>query len=124
LLAPDDIEAVSAVDPYDAVSDELAHIPFTDAHYCAIALALARKVHALIIPERKVLVLDCDNTLWRGLVGEDGVEGIGIWAGFAPLQRFAVRIQAQGGLVCLSSKNSERDVLDVFSTRSDMVLKL
>ena len=124
LLAPKDIEAVSGVDLYDAVSDGLAHIPFTDAYYCAIALALARKAHVLLVPERKVLVLDCDNTLWRGVVGEDGVDGIGISAGFAALQRFAVRIQAQGGLVCLSSKNSERDVLDVFSTRSDMVLKL
>lgn len=124
LLRAGDVDLVSVGERYDADSNELAHIPFTEAHYSALALAITRKIHALLVPDRKVLVLDCDNTLWRGVVGEDGVEGITIPPAFARLHEFAVKAQAQGVLICLASKNSERDVLEVFETRPDMVLKL
>ena len=123
-LLPGDVDQVSAGERYDAESDDLGHIPFTEAHYSALALALTRKVHALLVPDRKVLVLDCDNTLWRGVVGEDGVEGISIPEAFVSLQAFAVKVQAEGVLICLASKNSERDVLEVFETRPEMILKL
>jgi FkbH-like protein len=124
LLSPEDTDLVSTQERYDGFGDELAHIPFTEDYYAAIALAIARKVHALRVPAHKVLVLDCDETLWRGVVGEDGVDGITIPPHLAQLQQFAVKIQAQGALVCLVSKNTERDVLDVFERRSDMILKI
>ncbi len=124
LLASTEIDVVAGDEHYDSVGDELAHVPFTDEHYASIALALARKVHALRVPAHKVLVLDCDNTLWRGVVGEDGVHGITIPPALARVQQFAVEMQARGILICLASKNTERDVLEVFETRSDMVLKL
>jgi predicted enzyme involved in methoxymalonyl-ACP biosynthesis len=58
-------------------------------------------------------------------LGEDGGHGITITPALARVQRFAVEMQAQGGtLICLASKNAERDVLEVFEMRSDMVLKL
>jgi predicted enzyme involved in methoxymalonyl-ACP biosynthesis len=75
LLSAADLEPVSAGEHYDSVTDELAHLPFTEEQYASIALAIARKVHALLVPAHKVLVLDCDETLWRGVVGEDGVAG-------------------------------------------------
>jgi FkbH-like protein len=106
------------------MGDELAHMPFSEEHYASIALAIARKVHALRVPSHKVLVLDCDDTLWRGIVGEDGVNGITLSPGCACLQQFAVKLQAQGVLVCLASKNTERDVLEVLEKRSDMPLKI
>jgi FkbH-like protein len=123
LLSPTEIELVTGGEHYDTAADELAHVPFTDGHYASIGLAIARKVHALRVPPHKVLVLDCDNTLWRGAVGEDGVEGIMIPPALARVQQFAVEVQARGTLVCLASKNTERDVLEVFEKRSDMVLK-
>jgi FkbH-like protein len=124
LLLPGDVNLVSAGECYDAESNDIGHMPFTEAYYADLALALTRKVHALLVPDRKVLVLDCDNTLWKGVVGEDGVEGLAISPAFASLQAFAVKVQAQGVLICLASKNSERDVLEVFETRAGMVLKL
>jgi FkbH-like protein len=123
ILTPHDIEIVAGEARYDGVSDELAHMPFTQEHYASIALAIARKVHALRVPAHKVLVLDCDQTLWRGVVGEDGVDGIAITPAFAAVQEFALRAQAQGVLVCLASRNAERDVLDVLEKRPDMILK-
>jgi FkbH-like protein len=124
LIAPEDVDLVSTEDRFDEAGDELAHMPFTEEHYASIALAIARKAHALRVPAHKVLVLDCDETLWRGIVGEDGVDGISIPPSLAHLQQFAVNIQAQGALVCLVSKNNERDVLEVFEKRADMTLKL
>ena len=115
---------MSSGERYDSLRDELAHIPFTEEHFASIALAIVRKVHALRVPAHKVLVLDCDNTLWHGVVGEDGIDGIAIPPAQIDLQRFAIDQQANGTLVCLASKNAERDVLDVFENRADMMLKL
>ena len=123
LLSSDEIDGVSKGERYDPLSDKLAHIPYTQQYYASISLAIARKAHSLLVPPHKVLVLDCDNTLWRGVVGEDGVDGISITPAFASLQRFAVKMHSQGVLVCLVSKNAERDVLEVFEKRSDMILR-
>ena len=123
LLSEEEIELVASGTRYDELSDRLAHIPYTEEHYASLALAIARKAHALRVPANKVLLLDCDNTLWRGVVGEDGVDGISIPQSLARIQRFAAEVQARGVLVCLVSKNAERDVLEVFEKRSDMVLK-
>ncbi|HZP44650.1 MAG TPA: HAD-IIIC family phosphatase [Candidatus Binataceae bacterium] len=112
-----------AEDSYDALADRLGHVPFSEEQYAAIALALARRVHALRLSPYKVLALDCDQTLWSGVVAEDGVQGLSVSPGRACLQRFAVEKQAQGVLICLVSKNAESDVLDVFRQRSDMILQ-
>lgn len=124
LLSSEELELSSPEESYDSIGDELAHMPFTEAHYASIGLAIARKVHALLVPAHKVLLLDCDETLWRGVVGEDGVEGISITEGHTCLQQFAVKIQEQGVLLCLVSKNTEQDVLKVFAKRTEMTLKL
>lgn len=123
ILHPQDIDVVAGNDRFDPESNRLAHVPFTEGHYASLSLAIARKVHAFLVPDRKVLVLDCDNTLWRGVVGEDGVDGIAISPSFACLQKFALKLQAQGVLISLASKNVERDVLDVLEQRPDMLLK-
>jgi FkbH-like protein len=123
LFAPE-IDRLSSGDRYDRVSDDLAHVPFSRDYYASLAVGIARKAHAALVPPHKVLVLDCDNTLWRGVVGEDGVDGIEITPAFAKLQEFVIKVHSEGTLICLVSKNSERDVLDVFKTRSHMVLKL
>jgi FkbH-like protein len=123
LLEDADIERVSCGSREDAEADRLAHIPYVDSHFAALALALARKLHALRIPARKVLVLDCDNTLWRGVVGEDGPDGIELPPGMLALQRRAVELQQEGVLVALASKNVEEDVDAAFATRADMVLR-
>ncbi len=116
------IAAVASADRYDAARDELAHIPYTETFFAALALAIARRVHAIRLIAAKVLVLDCDNTLWRGVVGEDGVGGLEISPPYLAVQEFAIAQQAKGVLVCLASKNSEADVLEVLEKRPDMRL--
>jgi FkbH-like protein len=78
---------------------------------------------------RKVLVLDCDNTLWDGVLGEDGIDGIGMdptttrGRPFADAQRLALSLQQRGVLIGLCSKNNAEDVAAVISSHPQMVLR-
>jgi FkbH-like protein len=123
LLYSNDIAKVFAGERFDIVSDELAHIPFTKDFFASLAIGIVRNAHASLIPPHKVLALDCDNTLWRGVVGEDGVDGLKLPTCYTKLQQFAIEAHSRGVLICLVSKNSENDVLDVFERRHDMLLK-
>jgi FkbH-like protein len=123
VLVSDEIDPLCATERFDPIADRLAHIPYTDDYLAALAIVVARRIHLLRTPAHKVLVLDCDNTIWRGVVGEDGPGGVALDPAFLGVQDFAVAVQAEGALVCLVSKNVEADVIEVFDTRSDMVLK-
>jgi FkbH-like protein len=69
---------------------------------------------------KKVLALDCDGTLWKGVVGEDGPLGVEPYVAF---QKALVQVAKQGVLLVLVSKNNEADVWEVFDTNPAMVLK-
>ena len=103
--------------------DEIAHIPYRDAYLHVLATLVARHVYRKIAPLRKVVVVDCDNTLWRGVVGEVGPDGVEFDEGHRALHETLIRLSAGGVLVCLCSKNEEADVWRVFDTRSDFSLR-
>ena len=69
-------EQIERLYPVDAIHDpegeRLGKIPYTELYYCALGTALVRFTHALFQPPFKVIALDCDNTLWAGICGEDG----------------------------------------------------
>ncbi len=77
----------------------------------------------------KVLVLDCDNTLWGGVVGEDGVAGIALDPHDYPgnvywhVQQRIRFLQHHGVLLCLATKNEPADVDAVFASHTSMVLR-
>jgi FkbH-like protein/FkbM family methyltransferase len=112
-----------ARDYHDAHTHRAAHQPFTPQGYAAIGSAVARAVCALKSSPSKVIVLDCDNTLWKGVCGEDGACGIELTAGHRSLQEFMLGQMNAGMLLCLCSKNNEKDVLEVLDRRSDMLIK-
>jgi FkbH-like protein len=74
-------------------------------------------------------VLDLDNTLWGGVVGDDGVEGIVLGQGdaggeaFLDLQRFALQLSERGIILAVCSKNDEANALSPFERHPDMILK-
>jgi FkbH-like protein len=70
-----------------------------------------------------VIVLDCDNTLWKGVCAEDGPSNVEIDSSYRALQEMMVAQHAAGKLLCLCSKNNERDVFEVFARHQDMPLK-
>ncbi len=107
---------------YDARRDEIGHIPYAPAFFSALGTAIARRIYALKTPAIKVIALDCDNTLWRGVVGEDGLRGITVPEGMLALQRAVIEQQTRGVVLCLLSKNAEEDVLEVLDHHASMLL--
>jgi FkbH-like protein len=107
---------------YDAPADQLGHIPFTSSYFTVLGTAIARKIYTLKMSPHKVIVLDCDQTLWQGVCGEDGPLGIAIDPPRRALQEFMVKQAQQGMLICLCSKNVEEDVIAVYDQRTDMPL--
>ncbi|MFC8350011.1 SDR family NAD(P)-dependent oxidoreductase [Streptomyces sp. NPDC057280] len=107
---------------HDAGRLRMAHIPYTAAGYAALATAAARVTRAALVPAAKVLVLDCDNTLWSGVLAEDGPHGVTVEPGHRRLHEWALELRSRGVLLCLASKNEARDVAEVLRLREDMPL--
>ncbi len=87
--------------------------------------AIIARIHN---PARKILVLDCDNTLWGGVVGEVGVSGIllgtdGMGKAFEDFQKKVINLSRNGLLLAISSKNNEQEVWDVFDQHQSMIIK-
>lgn len=78
---------------------------------------------------KKILVLDCDNTLWGGIVGEDGLSGLQMSDStskgkiFSEVQRIILGLKNSGVLLAICSKNNEKDVLEVFHKHKGMMLR-
>jgi FkbH-like protein len=118
----DDLYPVA--DPHDPLADQLGHVPYTPLYFAALGTMLARKAHALRMRPYKVIALDCDETLWKGICGEDGPEGVVIDAPRQALQDFMLRQHDAGMLLSLVSKNNLSDVLDTFRLHPGMPLRL
>jgi FkbH-like protein len=94
-----------------------------------MALSLSTLVRNFFEPRtHKVLALDCDNTLWGGVVGEDGIENIQLGEDFPgrcyrKFQYDLLNLKNSGIILCLLSKNNLEDVKEVFETHDGMVLK-
>jgi FkbH-like protein len=90
---------------------------------------LARILAAARGRSAKCLVLDLDNTLWSGIIGDDGLEGIVLGQGselgeaHAQLQRYAVRLTERGIILAVCSKNDEANALAPFTSHPEMILK-
>lgn len=113
--------AVGACD--NPKADLYGRIPYTTEFFAALGAFLARKIYAFCREPHKVIVLDCDQTLWKGVVGEDGVDGIDFDAPHLALQEFMAAQSEAGMLICLCSKNNEPEVWQVFDSRPEMRLK-
>jgi FkbH-like protein len=106
-----------------------AKYPFATAMIPLYADHVMRIIAAQMGRSRRVLVLDLDNTLWGGVVGDDGVEGLVLGSGtalgetYSALQRMALSYKERGIILCVSSKNDEAIALEAFRSHPEMVLK-
>jgi FkbH-like protein len=123
ITTADLFETYPVADFYDPRGDELGCVPYTPVLFTALATMIARRFHALQRAPHKVIVLDCDQTLWSGVCGEEGPKGICLDAPRKALQQFMRAQHAAGRLLAVCSKNSEEDVREVFAQRLDMPLR-
>ena len=89
---------------------------------------LSKQKESLALKRKKCLILDLDNTLWAGILGEDGVEGIsfeGDYPGkaFALWQEGIKQLKESGVILAICSKNNESDVECVWEKHTNMILK-
>jgi FkbH-like protein len=102
-------------------ADEL--IPLYADHVCRTVAALRGK-------SRKALILDLDNTVWGGVIGDDGLEGIKLAQGDArgeahlAVQRLALDLRQRGIVLAVSSKNTDEVAREPFLKHPEMLLKL
>lgn len=108
---------------FDPYGNTTAHVPYTPAMYTALASVVVRALHTATTPRPKVIAVDADNTLWDGVVGEDGPLGVRVGPARRAFQEFLLEQRAAGRLLCLASKNVESDVLAVLDGHPDMVLR-
>ena len=106
----------------DPRMDRLGHIPYTSEYFAALATLFARRIAVVRKSQFKVIALDCDDTLWKGVCGEDGAAGVEITPSHRRLQELLVRQHDAGMVLCLCSKNNEKDVDEVFRQRPEMPL--
>lgn len=128
-----DLESVSAwhgkVHFYDERNYHWLKQPFSQEGASALARHIAAGLRALTMGRRKVLVLDLDNTLWGGVVGELGPNGIAIGGttegeAYLAFQKHVKRLKESGVLLAACSKNNPEDALEPFEKNDSMALRL
>lgn len=79
---------------------------------------------ALLRSQIKAIAIDLDNTIYSGVLGEDGPGGIILTDGHKKLQELLINLGSQGILLTITSKNVDEDVVELFSQRVDFPLRL
>ena len=122
-------ETVGLANWYSAVQWNLGRFAF-DARYLPLyADHVCRLIAALRGMSRRCLILDLDNTIWGGIIGDDGLEGIVIGQGdatgeaYLDLQRTALSLRDRGILLAVSSKNNDDVARSAFIEHPEMLLR-
>ena len=122
-------ETIGLADWHSPALWNLAKLPFADAYVPLYADHVARIIGATRGKSRRCLVLDLDNTVWGGVIGDDGMEGIRIAQGDATgeahlsVQQLALGLRARGVVLAVSSKNTDSVARRPFREHPDMLLK-
>ena len=107
----------------------MAKLSFDDSCVPIYADHVARLIAALRGRSRKCLILDLDNTVWGGVIGDDGLEGIKIAQGDATgeahlaVQQLALALRQRGVVLAVSSKNTDEIARQPFRAHPEMLLK-
>lgn len=106
----------------------LARSPVAAAHHWNYAGEFLRVLRAMTGKVRKVLALDCDNTLWGGVLGDVGRDGVALGhdypgSAYRALQLRALELQQRGVVLVVASKNDRAAVQDVFENHREMILR-
>jgi FkbH-like protein len=105
-----------------------ARLPIASANLPHLAAEWLRFLHPLTGKSAKCVAVDLDNTLWGGVIGEDGMRGIKLGqeypgAAFQQVQRALRDLAKRGILLAVCSKNNEADAMEALSGHSGMILQ-
>jgi FkbH-like protein len=123
-------ETVGLANWHDTQMWNLGKFPFSEDLVPLYADHVARTVAAIRGKSRRVLILDLDNTVWGGVIGDDGLEGIRVAQGDAigeahlAVQRLALDLRQRGIVLAVSSKNTDEIARTPFEQHPEMLLKL
>ena len=100
-----------------------SRLPVSAASFGTYSRGLVRSLSALFRAPRKVLCTDLDNTLWGGILGEEGPDGIATGSAFPgncylEYQKYLKQLSSRGILLTIVSKNNEADVREAFQVRA------
>jgi FkbH-like protein len=118
---------VGNINFYDEENYFLSKIPYTDISHREISFELSQLITSINEIPKKCLVLDLDNTIWGGVLGEDGMDGIKLGKNFEgekfkTFQKYIKTLVNRGVILALASKNNLKDVNECFQKHPDMVL--
>jgi len=103
-------------------------IPFSERGHNYISFELSQIINSITSISKKCLVVDLDNTLWGGVLGEDGIDGIkigGTYDGekYKNFQKYLKILSENGIILAISSKNNIQDVKECFKKHPEMILR-
>jgi FkbH-like protein len=109
------IQEIGFTSSYHFKLGHLYQMPYTKPVLERIGMEVEKFIHFLSEEEKKVIVLDCDNTLWGGILGEDGLENLQINKNskgivYLHFQKFIKQKMKEGFLLAICSKNNENEV--------------
>jgi FkbH-like protein len=122
-------ETVGLSDWHDATQYNLAKLPFCSTFVPLYADHVCRLLAALRGKSKKCLIMDLDNTVWGGVIGDDGMDGIVLGQGDATgeahlqVQRTALMLRERGVVLAVSSKNEDTIARKVFQQHPEMLLR-
>jgi FkbH-like protein len=129
-----DVDDLAATSGRWAWSDDRfyhhAKLPCAPESLVAYAHSLASLVSAHVGAAKKCLVLDLDNTLWGGVIGDDGLGGIRVGQGdpdgeaYLAFQRYVKELGQRGVILAVCSKNTDAIAREPFEKHSEMVLRM
>ena len=104
--------------------------PYNNKIFETAAEELNQIIQSFSVPSRKLLILDLDNTLWGGIVGEIGWKNVNLGGhdytgeAYVDFQKKIKILKKKGIQLAIISKNDEKNALDVFEKNKQMVLSL
>jgi FkbH-like protein len=109
---------------FDDLADQHAHVPYTEAYYAAIGTTIFRAIRSRLGQVYKLIVTDCDDTLWDGNCGEGVPDELSILPHTKWLHKLLQSKKSAGMLLAICSQNNFDDVQAVFMQREDLGLAL
>jgi FkbH-like protein len=113
---------------YDPRFEAIAQVFFSPAGNRLLSRLWLRSLRALECPRKKVCVVDLDNTLWGGILGEEGADGLqmgdsGSGLAYRRFQRSLLELRRSGILLAICSKNNPEEAIEVLESHPDCLLR-